>query len=228
MASAEVQIDSSGTSSPLARRRAARSRARVDRVVGEHQERQPALAQRARGSGRRPGSRAPRATSTPSMSISQERISRRVTACSSRGSPSGRIAGPSAPTGGRWRQTPAAADHHRMINLGIESRIPGPIDGRLGDPDPLRRAERLRDARPRDRAQRRRSPTRWSTSTTGPSATAAPGAGPRSSRTSTRTCARRPEGLTGLFPGAGRGWPGGRQRGGHEEQPSSSPSSPPS
>ena len=32
-----------------------------------------------------------------------------------------------------------------MINLGTNP-YPWPIDGRLGDPDPLRRAERLRDA----------------------------------------------------------------------------------
>ena len=35
-----------------------------------------------------------------------------------------------------------------MINLGSNARsMPWPIDGRLGDPDPLRRAERLREAR---------------------------------------------------------------------------------
>ena len=39
----------------------------------------------------------------------------------------------------------AAADHDRMINLGTNP-YPWPIDGRLGDPDPMRRAERLRDA----------------------------------------------------------------------------------
>jgi hypothetical protein len=38
----------------------------------------------------------------------------------------------------------AGADHHRMSLI---DPYPGPIDGRLGDPDPLRRAERLRDAR---------------------------------------------------------------------------------
>ena len=32
-----------------------------------------------------------------------------------------------------------------MINLGTNP-YPWPIDGRLGDPDPIRRAERLRDA----------------------------------------------------------------------------------
>jgi hypothetical protein len=42
---AEVQIRSSGTSSPLARSR--QVAAGVDRVVGEQQERQLALAQRA-------------------------------------------------------------------------------------------------------------------------------------------------------------------------------------
>ena len=35
-----------------------------------------------------------------------------------------------------------------MINLGPNARVmPWPVDGRLGDPDPLRRAERLREAR---------------------------------------------------------------------------------
>jgi hypothetical protein len=35
-----------------------------------------------------------------------------------------------------------------MINLGSNPRLmPWPVDGRLGDPDPLRRAERLRVAR---------------------------------------------------------------------------------
>ena len=35
-----------------------------------------------------------------------------------------------------------------MINLGTNPRpFPWPVDGRLGDPDPARRAERLRIAR---------------------------------------------------------------------------------
>jgi hypothetical protein len=35
-----------------------------------------------------------------------------------------------------------------MINLGSNPRpMPWPVDGRLGDPDPVRRAERLRIAR---------------------------------------------------------------------------------
>jgi hypothetical protein len=35
-----------------------------------------------------------------------------------------------------------------MINLGTNPRpFPWPVDGRLGDPDPVRRAERLRAAR---------------------------------------------------------------------------------
>ena len=35
-----------------------------------------------------------------------------------------------------------------MLSLGSNDRaMPWPVDGRLGDPDPLRRAERLRAAR---------------------------------------------------------------------------------
>jgi hypothetical protein len=41
---------------------------------------------------------------------------------------------------------PAAADHHRMINLGTNP-YPWPVDGRLGDPDAGRRAARLSAAR---------------------------------------------------------------------------------
>ena len=167
VASAEVQIDSSGTSSPLARSRAARSRARVDRVVGQHQEREPALAQRAPMKRSAPGIACSSWTSTPSMSISQEWISRRVTRLQLRGSPSGRIAGASAPTAGRWREAPAAADHHHMINLGTN-----PVS--LAD---RRAPRRSRPAAAGGAAARRpasrsstaaRSPTRSSTSTTGP------------------------------------------------------------
>ena len=42
----------------------------------------------------------------------------------------------------------ARADDLAMINLGTNPRpFPWPVDGRLGDPDPARRAERLRSAR---------------------------------------------------------------------------------
>ena len=79
MASAEVQIASSGTSSPLRAQPGGEVAARVDRVVGEHAGTACRARAAGRGTGPRRGSRCSSWTSTPSMSMSHERISRPVT-----------------------------------------------------------------------------------------------------------------------------------------------------
>ncbi len=78
MASAEVQIDSSGTTRPLRLSRAARSRRVYIELLVSRRNGASSSVSRATNSGA-PGNGCSSCTSTPSMSISHERISREPT-----------------------------------------------------------------------------------------------------------------------------------------------------